>query len=51
VWQVEPAAPVAIARSVHLVVRFDTPGSIELPDDVVTLFEAYEGHPLPVPAA
>lgn len=51
VWQVEPAAPVAIARSVHVVVRFDTPGAIALPDDVVTLFEAYEGHPLPAPVA
>lgn len=51
VWLVEPAVPIAVARSVHLVVRFDTPGSIELPDDVVGLFEAYEGHPLPSPAA
>ena len=37
---------IAIAGSVHVVVRFDTPGAIELPDDVVNKFESYEGHPL-----
>jgi acyl-CoA thioesterase FadM len=51
VWRVEPAQPIAVARSVHLVVRFDTPGSIELPDDVVGQFEAYEGGKLPSAAA
>lgn len=46
VWLVGPAAPVAAARSVHLVVRLDAPGAIDLPDDVVTRFETYERRPL-----
>jgi acyl-CoA thioesterase FadM len=50
VWQVEPALTIAAARSVHLVVRFDTPGSIELPDDVLRRYEAYEGRVLQPPA-
>jgi acyl-CoA thioesterase FadM len=50
-WQVDPAVTIASARSVHLVVRFDTPGSIELPDDVLQRYETYEGRPLQLPAA
>lgn len=46
VWRVDLALPIAVAGSVHVVVRFDTPGAIELPDDVVNKFESYEGHPL-----
>jgi acyl-CoA thioesterase FadM len=51
VWQVDPASTIALARSVHVVVRFDAPGAIELPDDVVGRYEAYEGRPLQLPAA
>jgi acyl-CoA thioesterase FadM len=50
VWQVDPPLTIALARSVHLVVRFETPGAIELPDDVVNRFEAYEGRTLELPA-
>ncbi len=46
VWRVDLALPIAVAGSVHVVVRFDTPGAIELPDNVVNKFESYEGHPL-----
>jgi len=46
VWTVDPALPIAVATSVHVVVRVDTPGAIELPDDVVEKFESYEGQPL-----
>jgi acyl-CoA thioesterase FadM len=51
VWQVDPASTIAVARSVHVVVRFDAPGAIELPDDVLGRFEAYEERPLQLPAA
>ncbi|MFM9033236.1 MAG: acyl-CoA thioesterase [Mycobacterium sp.] len=47
VWRVDPTATIAVARSVHLVVRLEPPGAIELPDDVVRRFESYEGRPLP----
>jgi len=46
VWSVDRAALIAVAKSVHLVVRVDTPGAIELPTDVVQRFESYEGRPL-----
>ncbi len=46
VWTVDPPAVIAVARSVHLVVRVDAPGAVELPVDVVQRFESYEGRPL-----
>jgi len=46
VWDAESGLPVVLAQSVHLVVRLDAPGAIELPEDVVRKFEAYEGRPL-----
>lgn len=46
VWRVNPPAVIAVARSVHLVVRRDTPGAIELPDDIIERFENYEGRRL-----
>jgi acyl-CoA thioesterase FadM len=51
VCQVDPPVTIAFARSVHLVVRLDSPGAIDLPDDVVRRFEAYEERPLRLPAA
>ncbi len=51
VWQVDPPLTIALARSVHVVVRFDAPGAIELPDDVVRRYEAYEQRPLQLPPA
>lgn len=46
VWRADPPMPVAVGRSVHLVVRFDAPGAIELPEDVLERFETYEGRRL-----
>lgn len=46
VWCADPPMSVAVGRSVHLVVRFDAPGAIELPEDVVQRFETYEGRRL-----
>jgi acyl-CoA thioesterase FadM len=46
VWEAESGLPIAVAQSVHLVVRLDAQGAIDLPDDVVERFEAYEGRPL-----
>lgn len=43
VWRVDPPVTIAVARSVHLVVRLEAPGAIGLPDDVTERFEAYEG--------
>jgi acyl-CoA thioesterase FadM len=51
VCQVDPPSTIAVGRSVHVVVRFDAPGAIELPEDVVRRYEAYEQRPLQVPAA
>lgn len=47
IWRTDTRAAVAVARSVHLLVLLDTPGAIDLPDDVVEKFEAFEGRPLP----
>ncbi len=49
VWRVDPPVLVAVARSVHLVVRADAPGALDLPEDVVGCFEAYEGRRLSGP--
>ena len=46
VWRVDPPVLIAAARSVHLLVLADTPGAIDLPDDVVARFEAFEDQPL-----
>lgn len=51
VWRVDPPGTVAVARSVHLIVIGDAPEAIELPDEVVGRFEAYEGHRLTGPTA
>lgn len=51
VWQVHPPVAVAVARSVHLVVGADAPGAIDLPEDVMERFEAYEGRRLTGPSA
>jgi len=48
VWRVDPPVLIAAARSVHLLVLVDTPGAIDLPDDVVARFEAFEGQPLTI---
>ena len=48
VWRVDPPAVIAAARSVHLLVLVDTPGAIDLPDDVVARFEAFEDRPLTI---
>lgn len=48
VWRVDPPVTVARARSVHVVVRTDTPGAIEIPDELIGPFEAYEGRRLPL---
>ncbi len=49
VWRVAPPATIARARSVLLVVRRQTPGAIDLPDDVLQKFEAYEGRAMKWP--
>lgn len=49
VWRVNPPTAVAVARSVHLVVRLGAPGAIELPEDLVRRFESYEGRRLDPP--
>ena len=49
IWQFDPPVAVAVARSVHLVVHVGAPGAIELPEDVVERFEAYEGRRLTGP--
>lgn len=46
VWRVDPPIAVAVARSVHLIVRDDEPGAIDLPTDLLDRFEAFEGHRL-----
>jgi acyl-CoA thioesterase FadM len=51
VWQQDPPRTIALGTSVHVAVRFDTPGALPLPDDVVARFEAFEGGTLPAPAA
>lgn len=48
VWRVDPPVSIAAARSVHLLVLVDTPGAIDLPDDVVARFEAFEDQPLTI---
>jgi acyl-CoA thioesterase FadM len=48
VWRVDPPVAIATTRSVHLLVLIDTPGAIELPDDVVARFEAFEDQPLTI---
>ena len=48
VWRVDPPVAIATARSVHLLVLVDAPGAIDLPDDVVTRFEAFEDQPLTI---
>jgi len=48
VWRVDPPFLIAAARSVHLLVLVDTPGAIDLPDDVVARFEAFEDQPLTI---
>lgn len=48
VWRVDPPVSIAAARSVHLLLLVDTPGAIDLPDDIVNRFEAFEGQPLTV---
>ena len=48
VWRVDPPVLIVAARSVHLLVLVDTPGAIDLPDDVVARFEAFEGQPLTI---
>lgn len=50
VWRVDPPTAVALARSVHLVVRRDRPGAIDLPEDIAGRFEHFEGRPLRWPA-
>lgn len=49
VWRVDPPVVVAVARSLHLVVRADAPVALDLPEDVVRCFEAYEGRRLSGP--
>ena len=46
VWGAESGLPIIVAQSVQLVVRLDAQGAIDLPDDVVQQFEAYEERPL-----
>ena len=48
VWRADPPVSIAAARSVHLLVLVDTPGAIDLPDDVVARFEAFEDQPLTI---
>jgi len=48
VWRVDPPLAIAVARSVHLLVLVDTPGAIELPDEIVARFEAFEDQPLTI---
>ena len=48
VWRVDPPVAIATARSVHLLVLVDAPGAIDLPDDVVARFEAFEDQPLTI---
>lgn len=45
-WRIEPPHAIAVARSVHVVIRLSAPGAISLPDDLVEKFENYEGRPL-----
>lgn len=47
-WEAESALRFAVARSVHLVVRTGDGVAVELPDDVLSRFEAYEGRRLDV---
>lgn len=46
-WDAESAVRFAIARSVHLVVRTDTGDALELPDDILGRFEAFEDRRIP----
>ena len=39
---------IARAESVHLAIRTDAPGALELPADIVELFERYEGAPIAI---
>lgn len=48
VWRMDPPVAIATARSVHLLVLVDAPGAIDLPDDVVARFEAFEDQPLTI---
>ena len=45
-WRVDPPVTIAVARSVHVVVNTDAPGAVELPEEIVERFEAYEGRAL-----
>jgi hypothetical protein len=45
---VDPPVVIAAARSVHLMVLVDTPGAIDLADEIVARFEAFEDQPLKI---